>query len=427
MGNAKNFILPPSRTDSMRLIWIAGILMVGLSANLLFIKFNLMRRLPVASFQRIEWYGYASARYGAYFNYPEVLNLSINSPEGNAVLTNQRDGAEKVKVTFNIEDNPLSLSAEQWTGQNLQLKPGQTLKLTQLPAATNQTAIAEIIENNNTVEQLAYKPYGLRMIVMRWEGKQQRYFKGIADSIATNTDRKIKSDPRAANLSNSTIVVSPQAALSARQFKNLYYTAELPSIRAITVPPSMLGDVAADQRIRSLASARGYRLQFEPTTELQTAEGERLLPEAAKAWIALTQNAAQSGIKIGLNSGYRSVEDQKKLFLDSLNVLSTKQIGRNYSGTEIASGTADAVLNATLQTVAPPGYSRHHSGYTVDVKDSAASNKLFQNSASYRWLSQNNYQNALKFGFIPSYPEGAEAGPEPESWEYVWVGNFPDS
>jgi len=28
-----------------------------------------------------------------------------------------------------------------------------------------------------------------------------------------------------------------------------------------------------------------------------------------------------------------------------------------------------------------------------------------------------------RFGFIPSYPENSgKQGPEPEPWEYVWVG-----
>src|SRR5690606_25521512 len=34
-----------------------------------------------------------------------------------------------------------------------------------------------------------------------------------------------------------------------------------------------------------------------------------------------------------------------------------------------------------------------------------------------------NYANAKRFGFIPSYPpDGGKQGPEPEPWEFVWVG-----
>jgi LAS superfamily LD-carboxypeptidase LdcB len=38
-------------------------------------------------------------------------------------------------------------------------------------------------------------------------------------------------------------------------------------------------------------------------------------------------------------------------------------------------------------------------------------------------MSKDNYLQAKKYGWIPSYPEGAQQqGPEPEAWEYVWVG-----
>ncbi len=38
-------------------------------------------------------------------------------------------------------------------------------------------------------------------------------------------------------------------------------------------------------------------------------------------------------------------------------------------------------------------------------------------------MAADNYRVAKQFGFIPSYPSGAGAqGPEPEPWEYVYVG-----
>ena len=34
-----------------------------------------------------------------------------------------------------------------------------------------------------------------------------------------------------------------------------------------------------------------------------------------------------------------------------------------------------------------------------------------------------NFYNAKRFGFIPSYPDDLNAqGPNPEPWEFVWVG-----
>jgi LAS superfamily LD-carboxypeptidase LdcB len=72
---------------------------------------------------------------------------------------------------------------------------------------------------------------------------------------------------------------------------------------------------------------------------------------------------------------------------------------------------------------AVPGYSRHHTGYTVDIACENQTTLSFIYTVCFKWLSQNNYERTKKFGWIPSYPEEAVLqGPEPESWEYVWVG-----
>ncbi len=47
----------------------------------------------------------------------------------------------------------------------------------------------------------------------------------------------------------------------------------------------------------------------------------------------------------------------------------------------------------------------------------------FANTTAYRWLSADRYANAMRFGWIPSYPPNAVAqGPNPEPWEWVWIG-----
>jgi LAS superfamily LD-carboxypeptidase LdcB len=47
----------------------------------------------------------------------------------------------------------------------------------------------------------------------------------------------------------------------------------------------------------------------------------------------------------------------------------------------------------------------------------------FKTTSCYAWLSKNNFENAKKYGWVPSYPEEAsQQGPEPEAWEYIWVG-----
>ena len=73
-----------------------------------------------------------------------------------------------------------------------------------------------------------------------------------------------------------------------------------------------------------------------------------------------------------------------------------------------------------MQVTAPPGYSRHHSGYTIDI---SGSTPIFANSPGFDWISKDNYANSREFGFIPSYPPNTpNQGPNPEEWEYIWVG-----
>jgi uncharacterized protein with LGFP repeats len=73
--------------------------------------------------------------------------------------------------------------------------------------------------------------------------------------------------------------------------------------------------------------------------------------------------------------------------------------------------------------VAPPGFSKHQSGYTIDFRASGVGGGAFGSSRLGQWLAADNYAAAKRHGFIPSYPSGAGAqGPEPEPWEYVWVG-----
>ena len=86
-------------------------------------------------------------------------------------------------------------------------------------------------------------------------------------------------------------------------------------------------------------------------------------------------------------------------------------------------GTSDEALDLLMQTVAVPGYSKHHTGYAVDLRRGPASLFAFRDSAAYAWLSENNFANAMAHGWLPSYPDGVDdLGPEPEPWEFVYVG-----
>ncbi|MFW5719783.1 MAG: M15 family metallopeptidase [Candidatus Dojkabacteria bacterium] len=208
-------------------------------------------------------------------------------------------------------------------------------------------------------------------------------------------------------------------------YDTLYRNARFAFTDKITVPPAITGNAQADARIREIAQKRGYTLQYTPSGELGNYGSISLQKDAAKAWAKLRGTAETEGISLGLVSGYRSIGMQRTIFMNNFYEASQRTIGRQFTYQEIIDKKADKVINLVLQTSSIPGFSRHHSGYTIDIidLDSGLPFTRFGETKGFTWISKNNYENAKKFGFIPCYPDEAKnLGPEPESWEYVWIG-----
>ena len=213
---------------------------------------------------------------------------------------------------------------------------------------------------------------------------------------------------------------------SPEEFKEFYDSYRYPDVTAFPESPPITGDREADRRIVGIAESRGYRLRSEGDSQALTiVEGKPLHPDAAVAWQELKAEAEKDGIELGLISGYRSIERQREIFLNQLGQASEKAMGRKYTVEEIAEGQADGIVNEILSSYSIPGYSKHHTGYTVDITDVTSGRYFtdFGETPGFDWISRDNYRNAKRFGFLPSYPEGASGqGPVPEPWEYVWVG-----
>ncbi len=201
-------------------------------------------------------------------------------------------------------------------------------------------------------------------------------------------------------------VVEFGAALTPEQMVRAFDEARLPNLRTSNLePPAVTGDAELDEHIRDLGEARGYVRRPEPSGALTSADGRLLQPTAAAAWEQLQAAAAAAGHSIDITSGYRSAASQRTIWLDRM------------------FGTSDEALDLLMQVVAVPGYSKHHTGYAIDLRSGAATLYAFQDTAAYAWLSENNFTNALSYGWLPSYPVGAEnIGPSPEPWEFVYVG-----
>lgn len=203
---------------------------------------------------------------------------------------------------------------------------------------------------------------------------------------------------------------------SGQQFRELYDSIAYPNSAFISEKSAITGSQEADQRITTIAEKRGYKLRSAPVTNnfVEVVKNRALQPKAAAAWRSLKKAAENDGNSFGLTEAYRSADSQKAIFLERLGDVST---------IEISAGRMDERIDSILKTTAVPGYSRHHTGYTVDVSCDSDPGVLFENSACFEWLSEDNYKNAKEHGWIPSYPEGGgRQGPEPEAWEYVWAG-----
>lgn len=203
-----------------------------------------------------------------------------------------------------------------------------------------------------------------------------------------------------------------------QQFKELYNSFAYPNTQSINESTPITGNEVADARIRQIAINRGYLIRSAPVSNAFQNVGEDYLLQqrAAQPWLDLVEAAKKDGISIGLSAAYRSAEDQKQIFLGRL-------AQQNVPIEGIASGAYDGQVSEVLRTTAVPGYSRHHTGYTIDIACKDMPNTSFMYTNCFKWLSADNYKVAKEHGWIPSYPEGAgNQGPDPESWEYVWVG-----
>ena len=141
-----------------------------------------------------------------------------------------------------------------------------------------------------------------------------------------------------------------------------------------------------------------------------TAINKDLQTEAADAFFAMQAAAAKDGVDIRMQSGYRSVDYQTKLYNNKT------QYYRDQGCSEAdARAKAAAIVN-------PPGYSEHATGLAADLNtpEHTSLDEGFENTAAFRWLCQ----HAVEYGFILRYPKEAEAVTEItyEPWHWRYVG-----
>ncbi|MBW4540807.1 MAG: M15 family metallopeptidase [Myxacorys chilensis ATA2-1-KO14] len=129
---------------------------------------------------------------------------------------------------------------------------------------------------------------------------------------------------------------------------------------------------------------------------------EKLAPEAAIAWQQMVSAAKASKVSIVPISGFRSIDEQAMLFRDRV-----RRRG----------------LEGAARSVAPPGYSEHHTGYAIDVGDGRAPyldiSQAFARSSAFQWMAK----NAKKFGFELSFRPNNAQRVIYEPWHWRFVGS----
>ena len=102
-----------------------------------------------------------------------------------------------------------------------------------------------------------------------------------------------------------------------------------------------------------------------------------------------------------LTSGYRTIEDQREILQEKINLL----------------GKEEALRWAML-----PQYSEHHTGYAVDMSIYTDQGNYirYKGQDEYGWINQNSY----KYGIIRRYAEDKEdiTGVADEQWHYRYIG-----
>lgn len=130
----------------------------------------------------------------------------------------------------------------------------------------------------------------------------------------------------------------------------------------------------------------------------------KLQPEAQTAVNAMLAKAKAEGVRLGVISAFRTIEDQNHLYFDI-------KAERGQSA------------KTRAQVSAPPGYSEHHTGYAVDFIDETRPdtqlNPTFEETPAYQWLDK----NAAFFNFEMSFPKNASSGVSYEPWHWRYVGN----
>lgn len=130
----------------------------------------------------------------------------------------------------------------------------------------------------------------------------------------------------------------------------------------------------------------------------------RLQPSAQEALTEMITKAKADGVRLGVVSGFRTLEDQNYLYF------------------EVKAERGESAQDRA-EVSAPPGYSEHHTGYAVDLIDESKPDthveESFTTTPAFKWLQK----NAAFYNFEMSFPKDPSSPLGYEPWHWRYVGN----
>ncbi len=128
-----------------------------------------------------------------------------------------------------------------------------------------------------------------------------------------------------------------------------------------------------------------------PISNWYAYEGHSTKKEVYDKYVSMWKAADQQGLRLLVNSSYRTFEDQQNEY--------------DMSNDDYASR---------------PGFSEHQTGLALDIVTDNIIGNEFENTDEFKWLQE----NAHLYGFILRYPKDKEyiTGYNYESWHYRYVG-----
>jgi hypothetical protein len=138
-------------------------------------------------------------------------------------------------------------------------------------------------------------------------------------------------------------------------------------------------------------------------SDLVAWEAHRMTPLTRTRWLSMRNAASADGVTLVVISAFRDWEEQAEIL-------------RRY----LRWGQA---VSLAMRTVAPPGYSEHHTGRALDLAcpECLPGDGDFAETDAFRWLSA----RAQEFGFAMSYPMGNPFGVRFEPWH--WCASLDES